>query len=139
MKSILALILMICFFGVSFSQEKMTGEQDNPFTYIDLDSEFDLLVDFSMVNPECSSKNSNPYSIIIGTTVVGEYIERISVLVPCLANQFVQGDLITVKPIKTPKKNIVYTVRTYTKDGKEVSEVFGAEFKATWGEVVSVL
>lgn len=139
MKSKFFLILLLTGLSFGFSQQKDGNEQENPFTYLEMKGEFDLLVDFSMINPECASKNSNPYSVIIGTTVVGEYIERITVLVPCLSNQFMQGDLITIKPVKTPKKNIIYTVRTYTRDGEEVSEVFGAEFKAIWGEVAAVL
>lgn len=139
MKSRLFLMLILSCLSFGFSQQTETAEKENPFNYIEMKGEFDLLVDFSMVNPECASKNSNPYSVIIGTTVIGDYIERITVLVPCLSNQFIQGDLITIRPLKTPKKNIVYTVRTYNKDGKEVSEVFGTEFKAIWGEVAAVL
>jgi len=116
-----------------YAQEQPNEER---FTYLEIKDEFDLIVDFTMVNPECASKQQNFYSIIIGTTVIGDYIERISVLVPCLGNEFLQGDLISIKPIKTPKKNIVYTIRNYKKDGEEYSDVFGSEFRAVWGEVV---
>lgn len=132
------LIILLFFFGLSFSQNKEV-EDNNPFTYLDIKEEFDLLVDYTMVNPECASKNSYPYSVIIGTTVVGDYLERITVLIPCLSNEFLAGDLITIKPIKTPKKNIVYAIRSYMSGDVEISEVFGVEFRAIWGEVVAVL
>jgi len=118
---------------LGYAQEQPNEER---FTYLEIKDEFDLIVDFTMVNPECATKQQNFYSIIIGTTVIGDYIERISVLVPCLGNEFLQGDLISIKPIKTPKKNIVYTIRNYKKDGEEYSDVFGSEFRAVWGEVV---
>jgi len=139
MKSKFLIIFLIIFSGFSFAQQKEESDQEGPFKYLEFKEEFDLLVDYAMVNPECATKDKYSYSIIIGTTVIGDYIERISVLVPCLSNEFVQGDLISIKPIKTPKKNIVYAVRNYTKDGHEISEVFGAEFPAIWGEVSAVL
>ena len=138
MKSLFSLVLIFSWINFSFAQEK-TDEETSYFTYLDLKEEFDLVVDFTMVNPECASKQQNFYSTIIGTTVIEDKIERITVMVPCLGNEFVQGDLITIKPIKTPKKNIVYTIRNYKKDGQEFSDALGAEFRATWGEVVDVL
>jgi len=139
MKSTFLFILFIIYSGFSFAQQKENANQEGPFKYLELKEEFDLLVDFAMVNPECATKEKYSYSVIIGTTVIGDYIERISVLVPCLSNEFVRGDLISVKPMKTPKKNIIYAIRNYTKDGHEISEVFGAEFPAVWGEVSAVL
>lgn len=128
-----SLILLCSVMMLGYAQEQPNEER---FTYLEIKDEFDLIVDYTMVNPECASKQQNFYSIIIGTTVIGDYIERISVLVPCLGNEFLQGDLISIKPIKTPKKNIVYTIRNYKKDGEEYSDVFGSEFRAVWGEVV---
>ena len=128
-----SLILLCSVMMLGYDQEQPNEER---FTYLEIKDEFDLIVDFTMVNPECATKQQNFYSIIIGTTVIGDYIERISVLVPCLGNEFLQGDLISIKPIKTPKKNIVYTMRNYKKDGEEYSDVFGSEFRAVWGEVV---
>lgn len=128
-----SLILLCSVMMLGYAQEQPNEER---FTYLEIKDEFDLIVDFTMVNPECATKQQNFYSIIIGTTVIGDYIERISVLVPCLGNEFLQGDLISIKPIKTPKKNIVYTIRNYKKDGEEYSDVFGSEFRAVWGEVV---
>ena len=128
-----SLILFFSAMMFGYAQEQPNEER---FTYLEIKDEFDLIVDYTMVNPECASKQQNFYSIIIGTTVIGDYIERISVLVPCLGNEFLQGDLISIKPIKTPKKNIVYTMRNYKKDGQEYSDVFGSEFRAVWGEVV---
>lgn len=128
-----SLILLCSVMMLGYAQEQPNEER---FTYLEIKDEFDLIVDFTMVNPECATKQQNFYSIIIGTTVIGDYIERISVLVPCLGNEFLQGDLISIKPIKTPKKNIVYTMRNYKKDGEEYSDVFGSEFRAVWGEVV---
>lgn len=128
-----SLILLCSVMMLGYAQEQPNEER---FTYLEIKDEFDLIVDYTMVNPECASKQQNFYSIIIGTTVIGDYIERISVLVPCLGNEFLQGDLISIKPIKTPKKNIVYTMRNYKKDGEEYSDVFGSEFRAVWGEVV---
>ncbi len=128
-----SLILLCSVMMLGYAQEQPNEER---FTYLEIKDEFDLIVDYTMVNPECASKQQNFYSIIIGTTVIGDYIERISVLVPCLGNEFLQGDLISIKPIKTPKKNIVYTIRNYKKDGQEYSDVFGSEFRAVWGEVV---
>jgi len=139
MKPRLLVTIFLCLSGIIFSQEKPSDSNEGPFTYLELKEEFDLLVDFTMVNPECATKGKMSYSLIIGTTVVGDYIERISVLVPCLSNEFVQGDLISIQPIKTPKKNIVYAIRTYEVEGQEISEVFGTEFKAIWGEVSAVL
>ncbi len=132
------LMLMGCLIFTSAQQNESVDDTPK-FTYLDIKEEFDLIVDFAMVNPECATKQQNFYSIIIGTTIIEDHIERISVLIPCLGNEFVQGDLITIKPIKSPKKNIVYTVRNYTKDGQEFSDVFGSEFRAIWGEVVDVL
>lgn len=109
------------------------------FEYLDFRKNFDLLVDFTWVNPECSTATDHYYSIIIGTTVVGDYIERISILVPCLENQFQQGDLITIQPLPIPQGRIHYVLRTFEWEGEEVQEVFGTEFKATWGKVVEVL
>jgi hypothetical protein len=78
--------------------------------------------------------------VIIGTTVVDDYLERISVLVPCLENEFVAGDLISIKPIKVPKKNIVYQYRTFQdKEGNDVTQLFASEFRAIWGTVKEVL
>ena len=128
-----SLILLCSVMMLGYAQEQPNEER---FTYLEIKDEFDLIVDYTMVNPECATKQQNFYSIIIGTTVIGDYIERISVLVPCLGNEFLQGDLISIKPIKTPKKNIVYTIRNYKKDGEEYSDVFGSEFRAVWGEVV---
>lgn len=134
MKAKCSFIMLLIAVALVFSQEK--PQEEGFFKYVDMQEEFDLIVDFTMVNPECATKQQNFYSIIIGTTVVENYIERISVLIPCLGNEFVQGDLISIKPIKTPKKNIVYTMRNYRKDGQEYSDVFGSEFRAVWGEVV---
>jgi|SRR5690606_23208508 len=129
-----SLILILTLISFSFSQE--TKENQEPFNYVEIKEEFDLIVDFAFVNPECATKDQNFYSVIIGTTVIGDYIERISVLVPCLENEFLQGDLVSIKPIKTPKKNIAYLTRNYKKDGQEYSDVFGSEFRAVWGEVI---
>lgn len=130
------------FFGcltIAFSQEAIFSENENeiPFKYLQLEEEFDLIVDFTMINPECATENQSFYSLIIGTTVVGDYIERISVLVPCLSNEYLKGDLIAIQPIKTPE-NVVYAIRSYLKDGEEIKEVFGSEFRAIWGEVVKI-
>ncbi len=138
MKTKIFFLFLFVWIGFSFAQEK-TESAEEPFTYLDLKEEFDLVVDFTMVNPECATKQQNFYSTIIGTTIIEDKIERITILVPCLGNEFIQGDLITIKPIKTPKKNIVYTIRNYKKDGQEFSDVFGGEFRAVWGEVVKVL
>lgn len=138
MKIKIAFLFLFIGMSISFAQEKK-GNPEEPFIYLDLKEEFDLVVDFTMVNPECATPQQNFYSTIIGTTIIEDKIERISVLVPCLGNEFIQGDLITIKPIKTPKKNIVYTIRNYRKDGQEFSDVLGSEFRATWGEVVKVL
>lgn len=131
--------LFLLFSGLLFSQENNPESEMPGFTYLDIKEEFNLLVDYSMVNPECADKGHNFYSIIIGTTVIDDTLERISVLIPCLGNEFIAGDLITIKPIKTPKKNIVYAVRTFTQDGVEYSELFGGEYRAIWGEVGEVL
>lgn len=139
MKSKYLFFLFLIVSSVVFSQKKDNPKEDSPFTYLEIKEEFDLLVDYAMVNPDCATKDQYYYSLIIGTAVIGEYIERISVLIPCLGNEFIKGDLITIKPIKTPKKNIVYAIRTYQKGSEEVTEVFGAEFKAIWGEVVNIL
>lgn len=136
--AILFLTLFIAM-GNAVAQTDSAPAPRSDFIYLNLKGEFDLLVDYSMVNPECADKHRNLYSIIIGTTVVGDNLERISVLVPCLSNEFVAGDLIVVKPIKTPKKNIVYAIRSFTQDGVEHTELFGAEYRAVWGEVVDVL
>ncbi len=138
MKTKISFLFVFALMVFSFAQEQ-TENTEEPFTYLDLKEEFDLVVDFTMVNPECATKNQNFYSTIIGTTVIEDKIERISVLVPCLGNEFLQGDLITVKPIKTPKKNIIYTIRNYRKDGQEFSDVLGSEFRAIWGEVIKML
>ncbi len=138
MKTKISFLFLFALMIFSFAQEQ-TEIPEEPFTYLDLKEEFDLVVDFTMVNPECATKQQNFYSTIIGTTIIEDKIERISVLVPCLGNEFIQGDLITIKPIKTPKKNIVYTIRNYRKDGQEFSDVLGSEFRATWGEVLKVL
>ncbi len=138
MKAKIAFLFLFVWMNFSLAQEKAENPEE-PFTYLDLKEEFDLVVDFTMVNPECATKQQNFYSTIIGTTIIEDKIERISVLVPCLGNEFIQGDLITIKPISTPKKNIVYTIRNYKKDGQEFSDVLGSEFRATWGEVVKVL
>jgi hypothetical protein len=125
--------------GFVCSQEK-SKEQEKPiFNYLDLKEEFDLLVDVSIVNAECATKKINYYSLIVGTTVINNQLERISVLVPCLSNQFVQADLITIKPIKTPKAEIVYLTKGEEKDGLILESVLGAEFRAIWGNVVKVL
>ncbi len=138
MKIKFSFLFLFFFIFFSFAQEKAEISEEH-FTYLDIKEEFDLVVDFTMVNPECATKQQNYYSIIIGTTIIEDKIERISILVPCLGNEFIQGDLITIKPIKAPKKNIVYTIRNYKKDGQEYSDVFGAEFRALWGEIVNVL
>lgn len=132
-------LLFLFMSGTSFAQTDKPENSSGNFTYLDMKGEFNLLVDYSLVNPECADKNRNLYSIIIGTTVVDEAFERISVLIPCLNNEFVAGDLIVVKPIKTPRKNIVYAVRSFTQDGVEHTELFGAEYRAVWGEIVEVL
>lgn len=124
---------------LAFSQNPTTSnEEEQSFEYVEIKGEIDFLVDFTMINPECATKDQNFYSIIIGTTIVDDYLERISVLVPCLSNEFVKGDLISIKPIKTPKKNIVYAIRSYLKGDEEITEVFGSEYRAIWGEVVKV-
>lgn len=128
--------LMLAVF--SYGQESKELKDQEPFQYLDLKEEFDLLVDFTFVNPECATKKEVYYSIIIGTAVVGDQLERISVLVPCLSNEYVRGDLIEIKPIKAPKGKIMYTIRTYQKGDEEIAEVFGSDFKAVWGEVVAV-
>lgn len=125
---------------ISFAQDKpKTEEPKEVFKYLDLKEEFDLLVDISIVNPECATKKVHYYSLIIGTTVVDDSIERISVLVPCLSNHFVQGDLITIKPIKTPKSDIIYLSQIQKKGEQEVEIILGTEFRAVWGNVVKVL
>ena len=139
MKTIYSFLILILVGLNASAQEKENPEEIAHFTYLELKEEFDLIVDFTMVNPECATKQQNFYSTIIGTTIVEDKIERITVMVPCLGNEFMQGDLITIKPIKTPKKNIVYTVRNYKKDGQDFSDVLGSEFRAVWGEVVKVL
>jgi len=125
--------------AIAFSQEIISpdNKEEIPFNYLNLEEEFDLIVDFTMVNPECATEEQAFYSLIIGTTVVGDYIERVTVLVPCLSNEYVKGELITIKPMKTPE-NVVYAVRTYLKDDQEIREVFGSEFRAIWGEVIKV-
>jgi len=138
MKIKISFLFLFALMIFSFAQEK-TESPEEPFTYLDLKEEFDLVVDFTMVNPECATKQQNFYSTIIGTTIIEDKIERITILIPCLGNEFIQGDLITIQPIKTPKKNIIYTIRNYRKDGQEFSDVLGSEFRATWGEVVKVL
>lgn len=139
MKLKLFIIIVFCFFEFTLSQKKDSTKDETPFNYVEIKEEFDLLVYYTMVNPECATKDKNSYSVIIGTTIIDNYIEKISVLVPCLNNEFQHGDLISIKPIKTPKKNIIYAVRTYSKDGQDISEVFGAEFRAVWGEVSQTL
>lgn len=124
-------ILLTVFFVTGFAQEN-----SEPFQYIEMKEEFDLLVDFTMVNAECATESQIFYSVIIGTAVVGDFIERISVLIPCLGNEYMQGELITVKPIEKPDKNIVYMIQNFTKDGQQQSHLFGSEFPAVWGEVV---
>lgn len=137
MKLKLFFIAIIGFFSVLKAQEV---PENNTYTYLDLTEEFDLLVDYTLVNPECTNKKENHYSVIIGTTVVDDYLERISVLVPCLENEFIAGDLISIKPIKVPKKNIVYQYRTFQdKEGNDVTQLFASEFRAIWGTVKEVL
>ena len=128
-----SLILLFSVVTFGFAQEKSS---EQPFDYLNIKQELDMIVDYTMVNPECATKKQNFYSVIIGTTVIGEFIERISVLVPCLENEFIQGDFITVKPIKTPTNNIIYITRNYEKDGQQITDVFGSEFRAIWAEVV---
>ena len=134
------LLILLFFVGLpfGFSQEAGTSET-TPYNYVEMEKEFDLLVDFSFVNPECADKKINNYSVIIGTTVIGDHIERITVLIPCLGNEFVQGDLITIKSLKTPQKNIAYLSRTFQRGEEEVVQILGAEFRATWGEVIKIL
>lgn len=132
------LFLFIGYLTFGNSQEVISpNSEEISFNYLNLEEEFDLIVDFTMVNPECATEEQAFYSLIIGTTVVGDYIERVTVLVPCLSNEYVKGELITIKPMKTPE-NVVYAVRTYLKDGQEIREVFGSEFRAIWGEVIKV-
>lgn len=139
MKFKLFLVLCFAWMSIAFSQETTdTNDEQIPFNYLNIEEEFDLIVDFTMVNPECASEDQWFYSIIIGTTVVGDFIERVTVLIPCLGNEYVKGELLTIKPLKTPEENVVYAVRTYLKDGEEIREVFGSEFRAIWGEVIKV-
>lgn len=134
-------ILLFTFFqlGILSAQNTAETSEKMDFTYLDIKEEFDLLVDVSIVNPECATKKINYYSLIIGTTVIDRKLERISVLVPCLSNQFVQSDLITIKPIKTPKSDIVYLTVTQQEDGQSLERIYGIEFRAVWGNVVKVL
>ena len=138
MKISLLFIFLLGGLHLGFSQEVQNPET-TPYNYVEMEKEFDLLVDVSFVNPECSDKKVNYYSVIIGTAVIGENIERITVLVPCLGNEFVQGDLITIKSLKTPKKNIAYLNRTFQRGEEEVVQILGSEFRATWGEVIKIL
>lgn len=126
------------FFTLIFSIGFLKAQES--YTYLDLKEEFDLLVDYTMVNPQCASKKEKHYSVIIGTAAVGDYLERITVLIPCLENEFVAGDLISIQPIKTPKKNIIYQYRTLRdKEGNEVERLFASEFRTIWGNVKEVL
>lgn len=139
MKGYLILLLAFFQFGIVSAQNLNDQTENQVFNYLDLKEEFDLLVDVSIVNPECATKKINYYSLIIGTTVIDKKIERISVLVPCLSNQFVQSDLITIKPIKTPKSDIAYLTVTQQENGQLVDKIYGIEFRAIWGNVVKVL
>lgn len=139
MKGYLILLLAFFQFGIVSAQNLNDQTENQVFNYLDLKEEFDLLVDVSIVNPECATKKINYYSLIIGTTVIDKKIERISVLVPCLSNQFVQSDLITIKPIKTPISDIAYLTVTQQENGQLVDKIYGIEFRAIWGNVVKVL
>ncbi|HUH35619.1 MAG TPA: hypothetical protein VL022_07310 [Moheibacter sp.] len=134
--------LAFCFIGLGFlaQAQEIEAPQEAPqtFEYLDLKKDFDLLVDFTWVNPECSTATDHYYSLIIGTTVIGEYIERISLLVPCLENEFQKGDLLTIQPLPTPQGRIHYVLRTYQIEGEEFQEILGGEFKAVWGKVIQV-
>lgn len=132
MKVKLSILFVFSCFILSFSQEKSAVEPAQSFKYLEINEPFDLLVEYAMVNPECATKKQIHYSIIIGTTVIGDYLERVTVLIPCLGNEFLKGDLIEIKPIKTPTKNIVYLTSPYQTDS---SILLGAEFPAIWGEV----
>jgi hypothetical protein len=139
MKGLFFLVLTVCLVGFSSAQENSNKKEEPIFNYLDLKEEFDLLVDVSIVNPECATKKINYYSLIIGTTIIDKKIERISVLVPCLSNQFVQTDLITIKPIKTPKSDISYMSIQQNENGQIIDKIYGSEFRAIWGNVVKVL
>lgn len=139
MKKLFFFLILICQVGILAAQNQDNSAETQVFNYLELKEEFDLLVDVSIVNPECATKKINYYSLIIGTTIIDKKIERISVLVPCLSNQFVQSDLITIKPIKTPKSDVAYLTVTQQENGQMVDKVYGAEFRAVWGNVVKVL
>lgn len=139
MKIFLSVIFALCLTLNSYSQEAPSKYDTEGFQYMDLKEDFLLLVDMSLINPNCATKAESFYSLIIGTAIVDNYIERITVLVPCLKEELGKGELVFVHPIKTPKGKIIYALRTYLKGDEEVTELFGSEFRTTWGEILEIL
>lgn len=135
----LKFFIAVLFSGIFGFSQSIPTNPDLPYDYVEIKEEFDFLVDFTFVNAECATDEISFYSVIIGTTVIGDSIERITVLVPCLGNEFKQGDLITIKPLKTPSNTIAYLSRTYLQDDEEIVQVLGSEFRTIWGEVIHVL
>lgn len=139
MKGIFILIAFLGSLVFSQAQNPSSGNENSAFTFLSITNEFDLLVDATIVNPECATKKISYYSLIVGTTIIDQKIERISVLIPCLSNQYMNGDLITIKPMKAPKAEIVYLSATQGTEENPTVVIYGAEFRAIWGNVVKML
>lgn len=126
-------------FSVLFLTACSTSKQavEDPFyRYITIDGPFDILVfDSYAGNSDCAKGKELEYGVIIGNAVVGERLEPITVLVSCLPTAVEKGEVVSIKPVKPPKKELVYKTMSINND-PTTNAVIGSGFSTVWGEVI---
>ena len=115
---------------------KAQSVEDSFYTYVTMDEPFDILVFQSVAtDSDCSRSKEQHYGAVIGNAVVGDRLEPLTILVKCLPVAIEKGEVVTIKPIKTPKKSLAYQTASINGD-PTTNEVIGARFSALWGEII---